>query len=232
MARRTGTRPFLGTARSQPRPSAHLVDHVSRIFRAASVLAIGATALVAAIVSVPVLAGDAAVVVADVPSSPVEPALSAGPEVPAPTANNPAPLTVPHPNLTSLVGAMAHQDPEDSELHCLATGIYFESRGEPLEGQLAVAQVILNRATSGRFAPTLCGVLTQRSQFSFVRGGVVPAAPTGSAAWRTAVAVARVARANQWQSPAPGALYFHARHASPGWTRPVVARLGNHIFYR
>jgi spore germination cell wall hydrolase CwlJ-like protein len=131
----------------------------------------------------------------------------------------------------ALVAATPHNEPEDRDLHCLAAGIYFESRGEPLEGQLAVAHVILNRAASGRFATNACGVLTQRGQFSFVRRGVIPE-PTPSATWRTAVAVARIARAEQWHSPVPGALFFHARHVSPGWSRPVVARLGNHIFYR
>ncbi len=162
-------------------------------------LAIGVTALVAAFVSVPVLAGDAGAepVVDTVPLSftaPV-PAVVAAPD--GPTAPD---------SLGELIATMAHDEPEDSELHCLATGIYFESRGEPLEGQLAVGQVILNRAASGRFATTACGVLTQPSQFSFVRRGVVPTAPAQSLAWRTAVAVARVARANQWNSPAPGAL--------------------------
>ena len=188
-------------------------------------LAIGVTALVAAVVSVPVLAGDTGVGhVADIaPLSSIMPdtAVASSPDGPTDPVS-----------LSALVATMAHDEPEDSELRCLATGIYFESRGEPLEGQLAVGQVILNRAASGRFATTACGVLTQPSQFSFVRRGVVPTAPAQSLAWRTAVAVARVARANQWNSPAPGALFFHARHVAPGWTRPVVARLGNHIFYR
>ncbi len=120
---------------------------------------------------------------------------------------------------------------DDEQLRCLAAGVYFESNGEPLEGQLAVAHVILNRAASGRFADTPCGVLTQRGQFSFVRGGDVPTPPAGRS-WRTAQAVARVAMTGSWQNPAPGAMYFHATRAAPGWNRTRVAQLGHHIFYR
>lgn len=210
---------------------------MSRIFQAASLLAIGATALVAAIVSVPVIAGDApsALTAAPVVDGAVVPDDAAllppsKPLIPTPA---PAPESVtPRPaSLVALVAATPHSEPEDSELRCLAAGIYFESRGEPLEGQLAVAHVILNRASSGRFATSACAVLTQPGQFSFVRRGVIPV-PSVSATWRTAVAIARIAQEEQWHSPAPGALFFHARHVSPGWGRPVVARLGNHVFYR
>src|SRR3546814_1697830 len=62
----------------------------------------------------------------------------------------------------------------DPELRCLAGAVYFESRGESLAGQLAVAHVIINRAESGRFPSSYCGVVHQRSQFSFVRGGKMP----------------------------------------------------------
>lgn len=134
-------------------------------------------------------------------------------------------------NLREMVASIEHQEPEDAELRCLAAGVFYESKGEPLEGQLAVANVIVNRASSGRFASSMCGVLTQRGQFSFVRGGVVPTPPAGNQ-WRTAVAVARIARDDHWADPVPGAMYFHAARVSPGWNRPRVARLGNHVFYR
>lgn len=134
-------------------------------------------------------------------------------------------------SLSAMVRAMAHAEPETQQLRCLANGIYFESNGESLEGQLAVAHVIINRARSGRFASTYCGVLTQRGQFSFVRGGTVPQAPRG-AGWQRAVAVARIAEAEGWRNPAPGAMFFHAARVSPGWNRPRIARIDNHIFYR
>lgn len=134
----------------------------------------------------------------------------------------------------TLAAAVAAQPLEidDAELNCLAIGVYYESKGEPLEGQLAVAEVILNRAESGRFASTVCGVLKQRGQFSFVRGGQLPQPPESARAWRTALAVAKVARGDIWDSKVSKALYFHARHVSPGWRRARVGSVGNHIFYR
>lgn len=134
----------------------------------------------------------------------------------------------------TLAAAVAAQPAtiDDEELNCVAIGVYYESKGEPLTGQLAVADVILNRASSGRFPPSACGVLTQRSQFSFVRGGRLPAVDTSRPAWKTAVAIARIARDDLWKSPAKGALFFHARRVSPNWGKTRVASLGNHIFYR
>ncbi|WP_066798132.1 cell wall hydrolase [Sphingomonas soli] len=137
-------------------------------------------------------------------------------------------------DFATLSAAVAAQDAHalpDSELHCLAVGVYFEAKGEPLAGQLAVAEVILNRTTSGRFPRTVCSVLTQRGQFSFVRGGRVPT-PPANAQWRKALAVAQVAQKELWESPAADALYFHARYVSPGWKRARVGTIGNHVFYR
>ncbi len=89
-------------------------------------------------------------------------------------------------SLSELVVANASADTGDAQQECLAQAVYFESNGEPLEGQLAVAEVIMNRAASGRFPATLCGVVRQKSQFSFVRGGHIPSAPKASAGWRKA----------------------------------------------
>ena len=134
----------------------------------------------------------------------------------------------------TLAAAVAAQPLEvgDDELNCLAIGVYYESKGEPLEGQLAVAEVILNRTESGRFPRSVCGVLKQRGQFSFVRGGQLPQPPESARAWKTALAVAKVARSDMWDSRVSKALFFHARHVSPGWRRARVGSVGNHIFYR
>lgn len=135
---------------------------------------------------------------------------------------------------STLSAAVAAQDAPgiaDRELNCLAVGVYYEAKGEPLAGQLAVADVILNRTTSGHFPRSVCGVLTQRGQFSFVRGGKLPS-PPANAQWRKAVAVAQVAQKNLWDSPVENALYFHARYVSPRWNRARVGTVGNHIFYR
>ncbi len=134
-------------------------------------------------------------------------------------------------SLDSLVRANASDGIDDSEIRCLATAVYFESKGEPLAGQLAVARVIMNRAQSGRFAATLCGVIKQRSQFSFVRRGSLPAVRT-NAQWRDAVGVSQVAIKGLHKGPAADALYFHARGVSPGWGKRAIASVGNHVFYR
>ena len=119
----------------------------------------------------------------------------------------------------------------DSELNCLAVGVYYEAKSKPLAGQLAVADVIINRTQSGRFPKSICSVITQRGQFSFVRGGKLPT-PPANAQWRKALAVAKVAQKDLWDSPAENALYFHARYVKPSWNRARVATVGNHVFYR
>lgn len=133
----------------------------------------------------------------------------------------------------SLADAVAAQNQAvaDAELRCLAAGVFFESKGEPLAGQLAVAKTIINRTKSGRFPKSICGVLTQAGQFSFVRGGTIPSAE-GRAGWSTAVAVAKVAAEDLWDGAADSALFFHARRVSPGWRMTKVAAIGNHVFYR
>jgi len=115
------------------------------------------------------------------------------------------------------------------DAHCLAVAVYYESRGEPLAGQMAVAHVILNRMHSGRFADSVCGVIRQPGQFSFVHRSFAPAA---NADWTKAVAVARAALAGEGASHAKGALYFHASYVAPGWGRAEVATIGHHVFYR
>ena len=135
-------------------------------------------------------------------------------------------------SLSELVRDLAGSTTPDAESECLARAVYFESKGEPLAGQLSVAEVIINRSRSGRFASTICGVVRQPSQFSFVRRGHIPAAPN-NAQWRTAVAIAQIALRDLADGGAPRALFFHARRVSPGWRNLTrVATVGNHIFYR
>lgn len=135
-------------------------------------------------------------------------------------------------NLAALVDAQGDAETLEGDMKCLAGAVYFESKGESLEGQLAVARVIINRAKSGRFASSLCGVVYQRGQFSFVRGRGMPAIPMASESWREAVAIAQIAMDDAWDSQAEGALFFHARRVSPGWGKPPLAAIDNHIFYR
>lgn len=135
----------------------------------------------------------------------------------------------------SLAEAVADQQMPDTmsdDLRCLAAAVYFESKGEPLSGQLAVAQVILNRTRSGRFPTTVCSVVRQSGQFSFVRGGEIPTPSASLGAFRTAVAVAQVAMNEDWDSGCGDALYFHASRAGVGRGMRRDASIGHHVFYR
>lgn len=135
-------------------------------------------------------------------------------------------------SLASLVSTHGAASAGDREMECLAGAIYFESKGEPLAGQLAVAEVIINRAKSGKYPPTLCGVVKQPSQFSFVRGGRMPAIDKDSAHWRKAVAIAHIAANELANSPVPNATAFHATYVSPRWRLKRLATVGRHVFYR
>jgi len=135
--------------------------------------------------------------------------------------------------LDELVAAQPTGSDLSGQMRCLAGAIYFEARGESLEGQLAVAKVVVDRASSGRFPATYCGVVYQPSQFSFIQGGSMPAVRTASHAWHEAVAIARIADQGTWSSMAKGALYFHAARVAPGWKRLTrLAQVDNHVFYR
>jgi len=149
------------------------------------------------------------------------------------TVADSAPAVKPSGDLTSMVAQLRSPDAGSRELECLATGIYFESKSEPLAGQLAVGKVIANRAQSGgRFPSTYCGVLFQRGQFSFVRGHSLPSVPRSNKQWQTAVALAKIVDQDLQQSSVGNALFFHARYVSPGWHAKRVASIGNHVFYR
>ena len=135
-------------------------------------------------------------------------------------------------SLRELVSQQSMPDDMSNEMRCLAGAIYFEARGETLEGRLAVGRVIVNRSKSGRFPTSYCGVVYQPSQFSFVRGRSMPSVREGSMSWREAVAVAQIADEGSWKSPAKGALFFHATRVSPNWRLTRLARVDNHVFYR
>lgn len=137
-------------------------------------------------------------------------------------------------SLRELVSIVDHDDEMTEQMRCLAGAVYFESRGEPLDGQLAVAQVIINRAEDSRWPASYCGVVYQRSQFSFVRGGRMPSINTSSAAWQNAKAVATIAHEGLWESKAADAVYFHASRVRPGWShrKTRLAQIDSHVFYR
>ena len=122
----------------------------------------------------------------------------------------------------------------DEQGKCLATAVYFESMGESLEGQLAVAEVVINRAESGQYPSNWCAVVTPTAQFSFVRDGRFPSIATGSEAWRKAKAIAVIAANNMADAVPSDVLWYHADYVSPSWGKRLskVEKIGAHIFYR
>lgn len=119
----------------------------------------------------------------------------------------------------------------NAELLCLAKNIYYEARGEPMHGKIAVAQVTLNRVTHRtEFQSSICGVVYAKHQFSWTMGQYRE--PRGEA-WREAQAIAKAVIIGTAHLPDFKALYFHNLTVKPQWnkTKELVARIGNHIFY-
>ena len=136
--------------------------------------------------------------------------------------------------LYALVDRFSAGAPLTDEANCIAVAVYHEARGESLEGQLAVAKVIMNRAASGKYPTNWCGVVKQPWQFSFVHHGQFPSVDQSSAAWRKALGVTRLAVANAVQSLPTDCLWYHADYVAPSWGRKLtrVEKIGTHIFYR
>ena len=138
--------------------------------------------------------------------------------------------------LYALVDKFSAGAPLTDQANCIAVAVYHEARGESLEGQMAVAKVIMNRAASGKYPTSWCGVVKQPWQFSFVnpRSGYMPSVDQASDSWRKALGVTRLAVANAVQSVPSECLWYHADYVAPSWGRRLtrVEKIGAHIFYR
>lgn len=125
-----------------------------------------------------------------------------------------------------------------AELICLALAVYFEARSEPIIGQAAVAQVVLNRVESDRYPSTICEVVTQggtrryRCQFSYWCDGKAEE-PTNKAAWRRAKIVARLTYEGRLDAAIDDATHYHALYVEPYWKHrlQLTATIGRHQFY-
>lgn len=185
------------------------------------------------------LAGPSALAIANAVPTPSQQAVQAAPAAAIGNplnliTNAPALMTQPLPlPLASIVQANYAGAPLDEQGNCLATAIYFESRGEPIEGQLAVADVVMNRAASPDYPSDWCSVVKQKAQFSFVRHGRFPAI-TDAYAWQRAQAVARTAILNMARELPVDVLWYHADYVAPSWKAGLqeVEQIGAHIFYR
>ena len=126
-----------------------------------------------------------------------------------------------------------------NELRCLALNIYWESRSEPVEGQLAVAAVTLNRVASELYPDDICGVVRQggetrrhKCQFSWWCDGKADE-PLDAQAWQRAMTLSRLAASGVVSDPTQGALWYHADYVNPYWSKRFGEgyRIGRHIFY-
>lgn len=131
----------------------------------------------------------------------------------------------------ALVSNPRLQSAKKSDVECLARNVYHEARGEPIEGQIAVAQVTVNRAQSGEFEKTVCGVVYAHKQFSWTQDKSKKIKSNKD--WETALAVSKAVLTESIPLPEFNALYFHTRQVKPYWakTKRRIARIGNHIFY-
>jgi spore germination cell wall hydrolase CwlJ-like protein len=130
----------------------------------------------------------------------------------------------------------------ENDLQCLAENVYFESRGEPLEGQFAVAEVTLNRTRAQNFPHTICGVVHEMrwdpgrkrhvADFSWTELGGL--SPDDEPAWKRAMEVATTEYDDLRDPVVPGALFYHSTSVRPGWakSRKPITTIGNHVFYR
>lgn len=119
----------------------------------------------------------------------------------------------------------------NTDIECLARNVYHEARGEPLWGQIAVAQVTVNRVESGGFQSSICRAVYAHRQFSWTIGK--PKKVKDIKAWEASVAVATAVLTKSVHLPDFKALYFHTKQVKPTWNRNkrVLAVIGNHIFY-
>jgi spore germination cell wall hydrolase CwlJ-like protein len=123
---------------------------------------------------------------------------------------------------------------------CLAEAVYFEARGEQVMGQIAVAQVILNRAFSGKYPSTVCGVVYQNAhrhlacQFTFACDGIRDVIREPDMWVRAKKIAAEMLDGKLWLPEVGKATHYHATYVHPGWVSEMkkMHKLGVHIFYR
>ena len=132
-------------------------------------------------------------------------------------------------------------DVRNKQLECLAKNIYFEAGGESFEGKVAVAQVTINRAESGKFPKDICQVVYQKNvvyekvlcQFSWYCQQASGVKPKNIAVFRESELVAHQVLLENFRLPSlKNALYFHATHINPKWDREKVAQIGGLVFYK
>ncbi len=137
-------------------------------------------------------------------------------------------------------GGLAERAFQKRERRCMTTALYFEARGEPAAGQIAVGQVVMNRVKSPDYPDTICGVVYQGShrrtgcQFSFTCDGKADK-PSNKAQWERSKRLAnQVLEGKVWLNSIGDATHYHATYVSPRWRRKMarLKQIGRHIFYK
>ena len=126
----------------------------------------------------------------------------------------------------------------ERQLDCLSKNIYYEAGSEPFEGKVAVAQVTINRAESGKFPSDICNVVYQKNvvygkvicQFSwYCNSGPTVKSNTH---YKESMEVAKKVLLENFRLPSlHKAMYYHADYVNPNWNLPKISQIGRHIFY-
>jgi spore germination cell wall hydrolase CwlJ-like protein len=144
--------------------------------------------------------------------------------------------------LFAIFPVISHQEPLSEkqqvainlsqQIECMAKNIYYEAASEPFEGKLAVAQVTMNRTQSPHFPKTVCEVVYQKGQFSWVTEKHYPI--RSKSAWEECMIVARKALTEHKLHDTiykTKSMYYHNTSVNPPWKLKYVSKIGNHLFY-
>jgi len=130
------------------------------------------------------------------------------------------------------IGMLGTPTVDPIQQNCLALNIYHESRGEVIEGQIAVAHVTMNRVNHEYFPDDICSVVYQDKQFSwtFVKKNHEP---QDQKLWDQALVIARDVMIGNTEDPTSGATFYHANYVNPSWTKHMELSkvIGVHLFY-
>ena len=127
----------------------------------------------------------------------------------------------------------------DKQMSCLAEALYFEARGEPIKGQLAVGEVILNRVEDSRYPSSICKVVNQGTgrrfacQFTYTCDGKLETVHERKP-YEMALKIAKILMTTHDRKLTRGSTHYHSNYVDPKWSKKFerVAKFGRHIFYR
>ena len=127
----------------------------------------------------------------------------------------------------------------NKQMSCLAEALYFEARGEPIQGQLAVGEVILNRVKDTRYPSSICKVINQGTgrrfacQFTYTCDGKLETVSERKP-YEIALKIAKILMTTHDRKLTRGSTHYHSNYVNPKWSKKFerVAKFGRHIFYR